>query len=282
MGAAASLSDDCVITLEKAKELASEKWTEEMETKCKTALGDKEGLPLSELKTLAPELFANDVVISKEDAEKRAIDAGHIWSEELSILFDSAATDGKLALSNWKSLAPKLFETEEERKAREAAEFEALLKEKAEGNVVINYQMYNEEFPISANTLTAARIDEDYGLTDVMPGCRIRLAKVEGKAALEYDGKGADPWVREDPIATFRDLLAGEKYYCIVIEDPVQYEKDQAAMREKLALSEAAESTEKRKEGCSCLYGNPCVDQYVCLDWDNRMAVATKNGWKGF
>ena len=33
-------------------------------------------------------------------------------------------------------------------------------------------------------------------------------------------------------------------------------------------------------ETCSCLYGNPCVDQYICQDWDNRFEVATKNGWK--
>jgi hypothetical protein len=35
-------------------------------------------------------------------------------------------------------------------------------------------------------------------------------------------------------------------------------------------------------ESCSCVYGNPCVDEYGCKDWDNRYAVATKNGWKGF
>ena len=37
-----------------------------------------------------------------------------------------------------------------------------------------------------------------------------------------------------------------------------------------------------RKEGCSCLYGNPCQDQYVCQNWANRFEVAKKNGWKGF
>ena len=37
-----------------------------------------------------------------------------------------------------------------------------------------------------------------------------------------------------------------------------------------------------RGEGCSCLYGNPCQDQYVCKNWANRFEVAKKNGWKGF
>ena len=32
-----------------------------------------------------------------------------------------------------------------------------------------------------------------------------------------------------------------------------------------------------RAEGCSCLYGNACVDEYVCLDWDNRLEVAKRN-----
>ncbi|KAJ1458950.1 hypothetical protein M885DRAFT_561143 [Pelagophyceae sp. CCMP2097] len=36
-----------------------------------------------------------------------------------------------------------------------------------------------------------------------------------------------------------------------------------------------------RKEGCSCLYGNPCADKYVCDAWDKRFEVAKKNGWKG-
>jgi hypothetical protein len=35
-------------------------------------------------------------------------------------------------------------------------------------------------------------------------------------------------------------------------------------------------------ESCSCIYGNPCVDEYGCKDWYNRMDVAKKNGWKGF
>jgi hypothetical protein len=35
-------------------------------------------------------------------------------------------------------------------------------------------------------------------------------------------------------------------------------------------------------ESCSCLYGNPCVEEYNCADWGNRAAIATANGWRGF
>jgi len=37
-----------------------------------------------------------------------------------------------------------------------------------------------------------------------------------------------------------------------------------------------------RKEGCSCLFGNPCADNTVCENWKDRFEVAKKNGWKGF
>jgi hypothetical protein len=150
---------------------------------------------------------------------------------------------------------------------------------------VINYQMYNEEFPVSANTLTAARIDEDYGLTDVMPGCRIRLSQIDSKSRTLYGNahQGAEaPWVKEDPEGTFRDLMAGEKYYCIVIENPGQYARDMEETRKRLERDGVPVEQGARAEGCSCLFGNPCLDQYVCKDWGNRFAVAKKNGWKGF
>ena len=38
---------------------------------------------------------------------------------------------------------------------------------------------------------------------------------------------------------------------------------------------------ERKTEGCSGLFGNPCQDKYVCKDCNNRFEVAKKNGWKG-
>lgn len=220
-------------------------------------------------------------------ATARAI-AGDRWNEDLEAQFTGAVVGNELrplTLNDLKAQFPLLFETEEERKLRLEAEFRATLLQRSEGEVVVNYQMYNESFPISGNSLTAARIDEDYGLSDVMPGCQIRLSQIDSKARTLYgnahDGNEA-PWVREDPIGTFRDLLAGETYFCIAIENPEQYARDMAALTQRLASEGKLLSEEKRAEGCSCLYGNPCVDQYICRDWDNRVAVAKRNGWKGF
>ena len=38
----------------------------------------------------------------------------------------------------------------------------------------------------------------------------------------------------------------------------------------------AAAEAEEEKSGCSCIYGNACVDPYNCLDWPNREKVAAK------
>ncbi|CAM9813927.1 unnamed protein product, partial [Ectocarpus fasciculatus] len=171
-----------------------------------------------------------------------------------------------------------------ERKVRLDAEWKALLARKSEGNVVINYEMYNEEFPISKNSITAARIDEDYGLTDVMPGCRLRLSRLDGLRRTVYENenpeRGPAPWVKEDPEGTFQELVAGEKYYCIVIENPAQYKKDMEEIAKRLEGTklDLKDEGKPRQEGCSCLYGNPCQDKYVCLDWDNRWKVAMANG----
>lgn len=35
-------------------------------------------------------------------------------------------------------------------------------------------------------------------------------------------------------------------------------------------------------ESCSCIEGNPCLDEYGCRDWHHRFEIASQNGWKGF
>ena len=60
--------------------------------------------------------------------------------------------------------------------------------------------------------------------------------------------------------------------------DPKQYQADMAELQSKLSLLDKVEENKPRQEGCSCLYGNPCQDPYVCLDWDNRWKVSIDNG----
>ena len=95
-------------------------------------------------------------------------------------------------------------------------------------------------------------------------------------------GEGEEGWdssflieVEEDEEAGIRGVVEGGGSGGI-----------QFATAEELGVAmggagDIATGGEKRKEGCSCLYGNPCLDQYVCLDWANRFEVAKKNGWMG-
>ena len=75
------------------------------------------------------------------------------------------------------------------------------------------------------------------------------------------------------------------------MEEREEYRRrDQEETRRRLVGEAAAalQSAQHRKddgrvlESCSCIEGNPCIDEYGCRDWHNRFATAQKNGWKGF
>ena len=323
MGAAASaIGPETAISLDKAKELAGDLWTEDLQAKFNTEWEVKEGLQLKDLRRIAPLLFIlPDVPVDLQTIKDITLVGGPCaggapWNDVFQKLFDehgavvpvgeiataaaadvvegeaapvagaeaeAEAVEGEktIAFSLWKDLLPSIFETEEERDVRVDIEFRAHLAKRAEGNIVVNYQTYNEEFPVSKNSLTSERIDEDYGLTDVMPGCQMKLSTIDSsrrtKYETEHDGRIA-PWVKEEPPGVFQELLAGETYYLLVIEDPKQYQADMAELQGKLSLLDKVEENKPRQEGCSCLYGNPCQDPYVCLDWDNRWKVSIDNG----
>ena len=89
----------------------------------------------------------------------------------------------------------------------------------------------------------------------------------------------------EEPWGTYQNLSSERKYHCWVVQDPKEEEKERAKMKDKweemdkrnAELAEQAE--QKHIEGCSCVDGMPCMDPYVCLDWHNRVKVATENGF---
>lgn len=148
--------------------------------------------------------------------------------------------------------------------------------------------MYTEAFTIKDGSLAAADVDDKLALSFVMPGCMILLSDISPskRCDLENDDVPADqiPYIVTDSKKLFRGLRTGETYYACVEENSEQKRKDQEKMRHKLAAARAEldKKSGKRQEGCSCLFGNPCSDKYICKDWHNRFAVARKNGWKEF
>lgn len=252
----------------------------------------KVGAPLA---TAAPVAKAGAKASQKPPAgagrDYRAIDKGAAAAKALSA--EKQAEDEEATKKKAEEMAEAEKTVEEERKAEElkkeeeSAEAERKRKaEKATGDVVLKYNMYNEKFPIKDHSMTAAEIDGVYCLSDVMPGCKIHLSikSVEQKYKLESAGE-VFTYIFEEPMGTFHDLEAGETYFVFVEEDETEFLKSQEKSKAAFA---GVESEKTRGEGCSCIEGNPCASECdaqgnsICLDWANRFAVAKANGWIGY
>jgi len=154
--------------------------------------------------------------------------------------------------------------------------------------VKLIYENYDEMFPIEDGSTTQANIDDVYCLSFVMPNCLVRLSRHPNPERFQREASGIfDSLVREDPRGTYHDLERDHTYYVVVEQEADQLRRDQEATK-ALWNGELQKQKEQGKddgrgfESCSCIYGNPCVDEYGCRDWHSRFAVATKNGWKGF
>ena len=162
------------------------------------------------------------------------------------------------------------------------------------GNVKLIYEQYDEMFPILDGSTTQANIDDVYCLSFVMPDCLIHLSihNPTVKRELEVNGD-VEVFLPESPSGTYQTLEADCTYYVYVEQEADQLLRDQLKMKKVAAQMVGAriqvnpEDRIERDDGrviesCSCIYGNPCVDEYGCKDWDNRAKVALANGWKGF
>ena len=172
---------------------------------------------------------------------------------------------------------------------QEAAEAEARRKkEMGNGKIVVKYEMYDEEFDIVDGSTTAAAIDDLYCLSDVMPKCKIFLSPCSPQEKMEYLDKEIDAffYVEENPKQTYQNLEKGTVYYAYIQENEDEFKRYQKRTKKifKAEEKEEQQQSEYAKEGipetCSCIYGNPCVDEYGCKNWAYRFAIAKKNGWK--
>lgn len=158
------------------------------------------------------------------------------------------------------------------------------------GSVRLIYQQYDELFPIVSGSTTQAAIDDVYCLSFVMPNCRIRLAMCDDAERFSRQEQGVpddELFVSEHPVGTYVGLKGETTYYIVVCQCTEQLERDQQVTRELWAPEQEKQKMLEKEDGrgfetCSCIYGNPCVDEYGCRDWHSRFAVATTNGWKGF
>jgi hypothetical protein len=164
------------------------------------------------------------------------------------------------------------------------------------GTATICYSHYKKPFPITNGATTAAVIDAEYYLTFAFPNCKMRLSQYSpSDFSYEDDGLTQRPMLHENPEGTYHGLVVDNTYWVHVEEDSAEreaYERRQDAFAAEQAKRRAEDEANEAKglsgvkqekgESCSCIEGNPCMDSYGCKDWNNRYAVAKKNGWKGF
>jgi hypothetical protein len=195
----------------------------------------------------------------------------------------------------------------DEEAARVAAEKERLRKEEearlayeewkrvSNGTVKLLYEQYDEEFAIVDGSTTQDNIDDVYCLSFVMPECSVHLSELSPQEIREKDAeclRMEDFFVKEEPKGTYLHMKKDTNYYIYVVQQEEQLKRDQERMRLIASQMENENSNSggdnivrddgRGFEQCSCIYGNPCLDEYGCKDWDNRYAISTKNGWKGF
>jgi hypothetical protein len=159
------------------------------------------------------------------------------------------------------------------------------------GNVKLLYEQYDELFPIENGCISQEQIDDVYCLSFVMPNCKIHLSKLSSdeRRKLEDSRTWDELFLREEPAGTYHEMEANMTYFVYVEQEKEQLARDQKNMRKIALTMEGAGSKSvtmkddgRVMESCSCVYGNPCVDEYGCKDWNNRFAISSANGWKGF
>ena len=171
------------------------------------------------------------------------------------------------------------------------------------GKVKLLYEMYDEEFTIVDGSITSTIIDEEYCLSYVMPGCSIHLSNFSNRERTEQEelGNFSACTLLEETLGKFQEeivgikyngLEVGKSYYVFIEQEAQQLKRDQELMKQTALTMEGAtdpnapppllKNDGRVMEGCSCIYGNPCMDEYGCRNWANRWAISLANGWKGF
>ncbi len=161
-------------------------------------------------------------------------------------------------------------------------------------------------FDIEGGVLPVEEVDDEFCLSEEMPGCEIRLISINPSdagttAAVKFTEKTVR-WKFDEGAWTGLytydpDTREPNTYWVVVFQDPKQREADLAKTRQRMEASTEGACPQCQEgeegyfygnnvgwvEGCSCLEGNPCTEynKYNCKDWNNRYAVALAQGWSG-
>ena len=177
------------------------------------------------------------------------------------------------------------------------------------GKVTIRYNHYTEEMELShpegkTGSIVAAEIVDLLALDFAFHGKFV--------THLNKQQQGPKSWRKwQDKEGMIQGLKIGEEYWVDVDEDedaeaavervvfnaaPAKNDPIGGKREVSLALKRTMSSILYQtlcsplppahhpypQEGCSCLFGNPCMESDSCKNWQGRFEVAKANGWKGY
>ena len=121
------------------------------------------------------------------------------------------------------------------------------------GKIIIHYNQYHEPFEIQNSMISVEHVDEEYCLSDIMPGCELDLIPfpLSQKYDMEEKGKEIPFATKDDDGKNWTNLYTCHEYWIVVHEDAEARARDMAlvkariqAEREEMAGKESGKRVE--------------------------------------
>jgi hypothetical protein len=156
-------------------------------------------------------------------------------------------------------------------------------RRRSRGMVRIVYEQYTDCFAMTDGVISIAAIDEEYCLSDVMPGCTLELLEITPQSRIENQISGIpSPFISKTVDNLSWDMLYtydegdGEpkSYWVVAFQDPVLLAADLEATKKRMGdMDDGGDAGV-----CTCTNGKPCSKQNKknCKDFNNRFVVAKK------
>lgn len=161
--------------------------------------------------------------------------------------------------------------------------------------IKVHYSHYKTAFPTRNGVVRWPSIDDEYAISFIFKGDFAKRVRAFPPGVTSANAEEAPLLVMavgHEGVDDFGDRNASldevywlglredfEGKYTLEVDEDVEAGLGVATREGPLVLSSGDNLPlgARKTEGCSCLFGNPCQDKYVCKDWNNRFEVAKRN-----
>ena len=173
------------------------------------------------------------------------------------------------------------YVTSDKQRAEDQAELE---RRRPSGKVQIIYENYTDCFNLKDGSISVKTVDEEYCLTDIMPGCTLELIEMTPQDRIAQEVLGIPtPFIEKSPqkdscwehLYTYEDGISPKSYWLLAFQDAATLEADLLATKKRM---EAMGGGDDVSTVCTCTNGQACsaANKDNCKDWNNRFQVAMK------